>query len=42
MLGRLVYSNRQPGQQSVRITLPYAGIYLVRVGSSYCEKIIIR
>ena len=42
MLGRLVYSNRQPGLQSVRITLPYAGIYLVRVGSSYCEKIIIR
>ncbi|MBR3413000.1 MAG: C10 family peptidase [Bacteroidales bacterium] len=42
MLGRLVYSNRQPEQQSVRITLPYAGVYLVRVGSSYCEKIIIR
>lgn len=42
MLGRLVYSNRQPGLQSVRITLPYAGVYLVRVGSSYCEKIIIR
>lgn len=42
MLGRLVYSNSQPGPQALRITLPYPGVFLVRVGSSYCEKIIIR
>lgn len=41
MLGRSIYSCRE-GLSFTTVTLPAAGIYLVRVGTSYSEKIIIR
>ena len=41
MLGRRIFLSRE-GRQITTVTLPAAGVYLVRVGSTYSEKIIIR
>ena len=42
MLGRCVYSTQaNPGSQ-YHVTLPYAGVYIIRIGNNYAEKIVIR
>lgn len=42
MLGRCVYSAQaNPGSQ-YHVTLPYAGVYIIRIGNNYAEKIVIR
>ena len=42
MLGRCVYSAQaDPGSQ-YHVTLPYAGVYIIRIGNNYAEKIVIR
>jgi hypothetical protein len=42
MLGRCVYSGQATTGLQHRVTLPTAGVYLVKVGSFYAQKVVVR